>query len=200
MSKLSTSADRSIRAARQARAALTRASRRAIMTAAVALGATLLMGSHAHAAPAVGQPAPLSEPFPFAPIDDALDAADGVDGIRVPTAAYVAGRCEVPDPAAEARLDEQLRGVLAALDPASLSAWAPAYVESAMALALRGHDDGIPAIRAVIADGRRTGDSDHLVAYYLAQAGDPSGWPAIVAKRCFFRSHSDSHGWRWARP
>ena len=58
MSKLSTSADRSMRAARQARAALTRASRRAIMTAAVALGATLLMGSNAHAAPAVGQPAP----------------------------------------------------------------------------------------------------------------------------------------------
>jgi hypothetical protein len=58
MSKLSTSADRSLRAARQARAALTRASRRAIMTAAVALGATLLMGSGAHAAPAVGQKAP----------------------------------------------------------------------------------------------------------------------------------------------
>ena len=58
MSKLSTSADRSMRAARQARAALTRASRRAIMTAAVALGATLLIGSNAHAAPSVGQPAP----------------------------------------------------------------------------------------------------------------------------------------------
>jgi len=47
-----------MRAARQARAALTRASRRAIMTAAVALGATLLMGNGAHAAPAVGQKAP----------------------------------------------------------------------------------------------------------------------------------------------
>ena len=47
-----------MRAARQARAALNRASRRAIMTAAVALGATLLMGSGAHAAPTVGQKAP----------------------------------------------------------------------------------------------------------------------------------------------
>ena len=47
-----------MRAARQARAALSRASRRAIMAAAVALGATLLMGSGAHAAPAVGQKAP----------------------------------------------------------------------------------------------------------------------------------------------
>ncbi len=47
-----------MRAARHARAALDRASRRAIMAAAVALGATFLMGTHALAAPAIGQPAP----------------------------------------------------------------------------------------------------------------------------------------------
>ena len=58
MSTLSTSASRSARAARQAGAALSRASRRAVMAAAVALGATLLMGAPAHAAPTVGQPAP----------------------------------------------------------------------------------------------------------------------------------------------
>jgi len=49
---------RSARAARRARAALTRASRRAIMTAAVALGATFLVSNNAFAAPAVGQQAP----------------------------------------------------------------------------------------------------------------------------------------------
>ena len=50
---------RSRRAARQARAALSRASRRAVMAAAVALGATFLVGSNsAFAAPAVGQQAP----------------------------------------------------------------------------------------------------------------------------------------------
>ena len=48
---------RSARAERSARAALSRASRRAVMAAAVALGATLMMGN-AMAAPAVGQPAP----------------------------------------------------------------------------------------------------------------------------------------------
>jgi peroxiredoxin len=58
MSSSSSPASRSIRAARNARAALDRASRRAIMTAAVALGATFLMNSQALAAPAVGQPAP----------------------------------------------------------------------------------------------------------------------------------------------
>jgi peroxiredoxin len=52
------SESRSMRAARHARAALDRASRRAIMAAAVALGATFLMGANALAAPAVGQPAP----------------------------------------------------------------------------------------------------------------------------------------------
>jgi peroxiredoxin len=58
MSSFSSSGSRSYRAARQARAALSRASRRAVMAAAVALGATFLMNTHASAAPAVGQPAP----------------------------------------------------------------------------------------------------------------------------------------------
>ncbi|NDZ13000.1 thioredoxin family protein [Variovorax sp. WS11] len=58
MPSSSTADSRSYRAARQARAALSRASRRAVMAAAVALGATFLMGSHAAAAPAVGQRAP----------------------------------------------------------------------------------------------------------------------------------------------
>jgi alkyl hydroperoxide reductase subunit AhpC len=58
MASLSASADRSLQAARRARAALNRASRRAVMAAAVALGATLLAGGAAHAAPAVGQKAP----------------------------------------------------------------------------------------------------------------------------------------------
>ena len=52
-------AARASRAASQARAALSRASRRAVMTAAVALGASLLMSAPSHAAAAVvGQPAP----------------------------------------------------------------------------------------------------------------------------------------------
>ena len=58
MPSLQSSASRSLRAARNARAALDRASRRAVMAAAVALGATFLMGANAAAAPAVGQQAP----------------------------------------------------------------------------------------------------------------------------------------------
>jgi AhpC/TSA family protein len=58
MPSSSTADSRSYRAARQARAALSRASRRAVMAAAVALGATFLMSSNAVAAPSVGQQAP----------------------------------------------------------------------------------------------------------------------------------------------
>ncbi|MDP9901170.1 redoxin domain-containing protein [Variovorax ginsengisoli] len=58
MPSLSSSAARSARAARKASAALSRASRRALMAAAVTLGATLLLGSHANATPAVGDRAP----------------------------------------------------------------------------------------------------------------------------------------------
>jgi hypothetical protein len=58
MSLSPTADSRSLRAARHARAALSRASRRAVVAAAVALGATFLMGTNALAAPAVGQQAP----------------------------------------------------------------------------------------------------------------------------------------------
>lgn len=58
MSLSPTADSRSFRAARNARAALSRASRRAVVAAAVALGATFLMGSNAAAAPTVGQQAP----------------------------------------------------------------------------------------------------------------------------------------------
>jgi hypothetical protein len=58
MSLSPTADSRSFRAARNARAALSRASRRAVVAAAVALGATFLMGSNAAAAPIVGQQAP----------------------------------------------------------------------------------------------------------------------------------------------
>jgi len=58
MSLSPTADSRSFRAARNARAALSRASRRAVVAAAVALGATFLMGGNAAAAPAVGQQAP----------------------------------------------------------------------------------------------------------------------------------------------
>jgi hypothetical protein len=58
MSLSPTADSRSLRAARHARAALSRASRRAVVAAAVALGATFLMGTNAAAAPTVGQQAP----------------------------------------------------------------------------------------------------------------------------------------------
>ena len=58
MSTFSNSAARSARAARNASAALSRASRRAVMAAAVALGATLAMGTAAFAAPSIGEKAP----------------------------------------------------------------------------------------------------------------------------------------------
>ena len=58
MSTFSNSAARSARAARDASAALSRASRRAVIAAAVALGATLAMGTAAFAAPNVGEKVP----------------------------------------------------------------------------------------------------------------------------------------------
>jgi peroxiredoxin len=58
MSYLSSSAARSARIASNAQAALSRASRRAVMAAAVALGATMLAGTPTEANAAVGEKAP----------------------------------------------------------------------------------------------------------------------------------------------
>ncbi|MFT4268878.1 MAG: thioredoxin family protein [Xenophilus sp.] len=57
-SAATTRSQRAVRRVQAARAALDRASRRAVMAAAMALGATLLLDAPAHAAPAVGQKAP----------------------------------------------------------------------------------------------------------------------------------------------
>lgn len=58
MSSSSPAGSRSYRVARRAQAALSRASRRAVMAAAVALGATLMMNAQADAEMAIGKPAP----------------------------------------------------------------------------------------------------------------------------------------------
>lgn len=137
-----------------------------------------------HGGPVIAEPADPEDDFDFALVERGFqpDEFGAVDAVLAPAAAFVAGRCEVDDPAADARIDEMLRKVLADLDTDDLSAWALAYIESAMALALRGHHEGVAAIADLVGEGRRNGDYDYLAAYYLAQTGDPSGYPAIVAE------------------
>jgi hypothetical protein len=88
--------------------------------------------------------------------------------------AFLIGRCRAADAAADARLTALVEAGLA--DPG-----AAVRVESAMALVLRGQRErGETALKEIAATNDRFSD-DYKAAYYLAQLGDPAGYPVVVA-------------------
>ena len=99
----------------------------------------------------------------------------------LPAAEFLAGRCQPDAPADEERLTVLLRDLLNALPADDLGVWAPAYIEAAMSLALRGEPE--PARQALIplaVDGAARTSRSYLAAFYLAQLGDPSVYPAML--------------------
>lgn len=114
---------------------------------------------------------------------DDLDAAlVGRDATVLPAAAFVAGRCRPEQSGDDRRLGELVESILGSVDPQRLASMAPAYVESAMALALRGSPErGHDLLTPLVAPARRRSSRDWLAAYYLAQMGDPCGYPAVLA-------------------
>jgi hypothetical protein len=94
------------------------------------------------------------------------------------SAAFIAGRCAGVD---GDQLDGWLRGLIAGCDTDDLGASAVAYVEAAMSLVLRGHDDeGVTLLGALVAPAAKDSMADWMAAFYLAQLGDLSGWPTMV--------------------
>ena len=117
----------------------------------------------------------MSEPRPGEVLTTAMlhRGADSRDGIQVTAAAFMAGRCRASDEKADARLAKLLRKIAESRN-------ASARTEAAMSLVLRGEKDaGIKLLREVAKDKDPFGYA-WLEAYYLAQAGDPSGFPVIV--------------------
>jgi hypothetical protein len=98
-------------------------------------------------------------------------------------AGYLAGRSEpVEEPSATDILIQGCRELIANPHVSELGSHSWGYIEAAMALGLRGDTDvARDALRAVT-DGHGAGTSyDQLAAFYLAQLGDASGWPAMRA-------------------
>lgn len=95
--------------------------------------------------------------------------------------AFVAGRSRAEDDDADRHLTELVTDLVQRSDPARLRSDALPYVEAAMAVALRG--DAAVARRALLPlvepEGHRS-MADWLAAFYLAQMGDPSGWPVLL--------------------
>ena len=90
-------------------------------------------------------------------------------------AAFVAGRCRVQDPARDAQVRDRLVTLLDSED-------ADVRVEAAMSLLLRSvePDKATDVLRREAAAGTGPYTQAWLAAYYLAQMGDPSGYPALV--------------------
>ncbi len=106
----------------------------------------------------------------------------------LPAAAFLAGRCQPAPPASPERLTSLLRALVSSLDASRLGVMADAYVEAAMSLALRGDPESARRLLTpLVADGADPG-TGYLAAFYLAQLGDPSGYPAMLAA---LRSESD---------
>jgi hypothetical protein len=99
-------------------------------------------------------------------------------------AAFLAGRCDPGDEASRAELGELLVELADDLDvePEDLDADARPLIEALFSLVLRGEgDEALPRLRALAADGGAGTTHDWLAAAYLAQLGEVSGWPAMLA-------------------
>jgi hypothetical protein len=116
---------------------------------------------------------------------------DQADPKRLPAAGFLAGRCTPPKPSEGEELDGLLSEAVASIDVHHLASKAPSYIESAMSIGLRGDEAAaMDALHAVVADGGVGSTHDWQAAYYLAQYGDSSGWPAMLA--CLARSDDHS--------
>lgn len=96
-------------------------------------------------------------------------------------AAFLAGRCQPDEPEDRERLTALLRGLLEALPVKALDIMAAAYIEAAMSLGLRGDAEAARlALRPLVAGDASGFAQAYLAAFYLAQLGDPAGYPALL--------------------
>ena len=110
---------------------------------------------------------------------DQLEAAFHVRN-TVASAAFVAGRVDAAGEIAK-RLMAALRTVIGEADPHDLDVNGLGYIEACMALALRGQlEEGHVALRPVVDRDAMVTMGQWLAGYYLAQMGDPSGYPTVV--------------------
>jgi HEAT repeat protein len=102
-------------------------------------------------------------------------------GTIMPAAAFLAGRCQPDASEDQERLTTLLRDLLDSLPADKLGIMSSTYMETAMSLALRGDPDtALRALRSLVADFASSTRDNHLAAFYLAQLGDPSGYPIML--------------------
>ena len=109
------------------------------------------------------------------------DGLAGDDGTVQPGAAFLAGRSDTGEPTDDAWFTQLLHEFIGTLDPGNLRSASPAYAEAAMSLGLLGETDTARRLLLPLVAGDGTQSTrGYLAAFYLAQLGDPSGYPVMV--------------------
>lgn len=109
------------------------------------------------------------------------DAFIDRDPLMLPEAAFLAGRCQPDEPESQERLTELLHELLDSLPVDNLDIMDEAYIEAAMSLALRGEAEAAQqALIPLVTDYAASTMRSYLAAFYLAQLGDPSGYPSML--------------------
>lgn len=112
-----------------------------------------------------------------------LDAGLAADkALPLRAAAFLVGRCEPADEATAARLAKTVAGLLDRLADEVGRARGVAYIEAAMSVALNDQFEvGHEALLPLVTDRGAATPHAYMAAAYLAEMGDPVGWPALRA-------------------
>lgn len=127
----------------------------------------------------------MSEEEPELLHDQLLAALQGDSVIATIAAAFLAGRSTTGDETDDAETAASLQTLIATTDPARLLDLAHGYVEALMSSALLGDvDPARQRLRELVTVPDNDSIAGYLAAAYLAQFGDPDGYPIL---------HSDLH-------
>jgi hypothetical protein len=103
------------------------------------------------------------------------------DAAVLPDAAFLAGRCQPDAPELQDKLTALLHDLVDSLPVDDLEIMDTAYIEAAMSLALRGEPEAARrALMPLVTTYASTTPESYLAAFYLAQLGEPSGYPVML--------------------
>jgi hypothetical protein len=128
----------------------------------------------------LGQNAKGESDAPPLTVDDLTQAFANRDPQKLPSAAFLIGRCQPSDSADQSKLTALVQEFVKSIKLDKLGIMTSAYIEAAMSLALRGErEQGHKALLPLVAGEHADESNGYLAAFYLAQMGDPSGYPAM---------------------
>jgi HEAT repeat protein len=100
------------------------------------------------------------------------------DSLILSNAAFLAGRCHSNTTGFQDNVKKLLHQLISSISRSSLDIMDSTYIQAVMSLALLGEAEKAHRLLLEIIDENIT--EGYLAAFYLAQLGDPSGYPLIL--------------------